>query len=145
APIEWTRAQIGLRKLRVFIGGELTARIEKAVLGTLRDTRHWINNNKDFIGRVWWENPNLQDVPVLISLGISPELLEAVERAERECERSYTSQGMHKTRSRLRLQGLSSDLEGALVIWGENHIGFRFRMRWEGRKKQLKNEEGSSA
>jgi len=125
---------MGLRELKNFIGGELTVRIEKAVLGTLRDTRHEIEKDREsflgyvggrllageFIdfntrGRVWWENPNLQDIPVLISLGISPALLEQIERIERKCECYYTSKGMRKPRPRLRLRGLSRDPERVIA------------------------------
>lgn len=108
--IEW----IGLRELKRFVGHELATRIEKAVLGTKRDTRHSSGqtrggSNKGIVGRVWWKNPNLQDVPVLISLGIPPRLLEHIERVERECERHYTPLGIKSALPRLRLQGLSSE------------------------------------
>lgn len=91
---------MGLMELKNFIGGELTARIEKAVLGTLTLQDH-------VKGRIWrWENPNLQDILVLISLGIPSQLLEDIERVERKRE------GAHIKR---RLQGLSSEPEKVIA------------------------------
>ncbi len=105
-------ARIGLSELKGFVGSEITNRIEKAVLGTLCSTLQPVTKGKrkGFLkGRMWWDNPNLQDIPVLISWGVSPRLLEHVEMVERGKEMSYDSRGPHKTRVRLRLEGLSSE------------------------------------
>ena len=66
----------GLRTL----GKKLATRVEEAVLGKghYRQGR-WSYKYRRYINSKWRDKPNLQDVPVLISLGIPPVFLEELE------------------------------------------------------------------
>ncbi|HDZ54311.1 MAG TPA: hypothetical protein ENI19_00680 [Candidatus Nealsonbacteria bacterium] len=66
----------GLRTL----GKKLATRVEEAVLGKGHYKQgRWSYKYRRYVGSKWREKPNLQDIPVLISLGIPPVFLEELE------------------------------------------------------------------
>jgi len=87
----------GLRTL----GKKLATRVEEAVLGKDHYQQgRWSYKYRSYVGSKWREKPNLQDIPVLISLGIPPVFLEELEALYKQ---------------RRKLEGLTTDPNNVAV------------------------------